>query len=88
MSADAPNVDTATVAALAGLFGAGRNTVWAPAIPHTEIGSFKLVHVPAKGTAVFSLALAAARPTLPLLALTIRGRERRPSTVGTHRPVR
>jgi membrane protease YdiL (CAAX protease family) len=54
---------------LAKLYEQGRNTLWAPAIVHTGIDSFKLVVIPDDARLTFSLTLAAASITIPLLAL-------------------
>jgi membrane protease YdiL (CAAX protease family) len=70
---------------LAHLFEAGRNTIWAPAIVHTAIDSFKLVVVPDEVSMVFSLTLAAVSVTVPMLAfLPFRTRPARRSTDVTH----
>jgi membrane protease YdiL (CAAX protease family) len=53
------------------LFDTGRGTIWAPAVLHTAIDSFKLVIVPAAVLTTFSLLLAAASIVVPLLVLTI-----------------
>jgi membrane protease YdiL (CAAX protease family) len=61
---------------LAHLYELGRNTLWAPAVLHTAIDSFKLVTIPDDARQVFSLTLAAASLTIPLLALAVRSRGR------------
>ncbi|WP_395729399.1 CPBP family intramembrane glutamic endopeptidase [Nakamurella sp.] len=53
------------------LFDMGRGTIWAPAILHTAIDSFKLVIVPAVAVTTFSLLLAAVSIVVPLLALAV-----------------
>lgn len=54
------------------LYELGRRTIWAPAVLHTAIDSFKLVTIPDDVTVSFSLTLAAASLTIPLLVLTVR----------------
>ncbi len=73
-----PIVGTAalTVAAvtsipLAYLFDTGRSTIWAPAVVHTAIDSFKLVVVPAAAVTTFSLTLSAFSILVPLLVLLV-----------------
>ena len=56
---------------------AGRHTLWAPAIVHAGIDSFKLVSIPDDARLSFSLTLAAISLSIPLLALAAR---RTPST--------
>jgi hypothetical protein len=55
----------------------GRGTVWAPALLHTAIDSFKLVIIPPKATQSFSLLLIALSLVVPLLVLVIPGSRRR-----------
>lgn len=62
-----------TTLPLAHLFELGRNTVWAPAVLHTGIDSFKLVVIPSEARQVFSLTLATISLAIPLLALLARG---------------
>jgi membrane protease YdiL (CAAX protease family) len=62
-------VAAVTAVPLARLFDAGRGTLWAPAIVHTAIDSFKLVVVPAAALTAFSLLLAALSVVLPLLVV-------------------
>ncbi|GAA1649081.1 hypothetical protein GCM10009744_45640 [Kribbella alba] len=57
---------------LAYLFETGRQTIWAPAIVHTAIDSFKLVNVPTDASLIFSLTFTAVSLTVPLLALGAR----------------
>ena len=64
-------VAAVTALPLARLFDTGRGTLWAPAIVHTAIDSFKLVTVPAAALTTFSLLLAAASLVLPLVALVL-----------------
>lgn len=65
-------VAAVTSVPFAHLFDVGRGTIWAPAILHTAIDSFKLVVVPAGAVATFSLLLAAVSLVVPLLALVAR----------------
>ncbi|WP_410611215.1 CPBP family intramembrane glutamic endopeptidase [Amycolatopsis sp. lyj-109] len=72
---------------LAHLFEKGRNTLWAPAIVHTGIDTFKLVTIPDEARQVFSLTLAAVSLTIPLLALAYRARPRpNPTATPTQQP--
>jgi membrane protease YdiL (CAAX protease family) len=64
-------VAAVTALPLAYLYETGGNTVWAPALVHTAIDSFKLVVVPAAALTTFSLTLAAISLTVPLLALAV-----------------
>jgi membrane protease YdiL (CAAX protease family) len=56
---------------LAYLYETGRRTIWAPAVVHTAIDSFKLVVIPAAAVQTFSLLLIAVSLTVPLLALAV-----------------
>ena len=64
-------VAAVTTVPLAYLYETGRGTVWAPALVHTAIDSFKLVLVPAAALTTFSLTLAAVALVVPLLALAV-----------------
>jgi membrane protease YdiL (CAAX protease family) len=64
-------VAATTAVPLAYLFETGRGTVWAPAIVHTAIDSFKLVVIPAAALTTFSLLLVAVSLLVPLLALAV-----------------
>ncbi len=64
-------VAAATTVPLAYLYETGRNTVWAPALVHAAIDSFKLVDIPAGARPTFSLTLAAVALLVPLLALAV-----------------
>lgn len=64
-------VAAATSIPLAYLFETGRGTVWAPAVLHTAIDSFKLVVIPAGAVTTFSLLLVAVSLVVPLLALAV-----------------
>jgi hypothetical protein len=50
-------VAAVTAVALARLYEHGRRTIWAPAVLHTAIDSFKLVTLAEEATAMFSLLL-------------------------------
>ena len=63
-------VAAVTTLPFAHLYELGRGTVWAPALVHAGIDSFKLVELPAALT-TFSLTLAAISLTVPLLALAV-----------------
>ncbi len=54
------------------LYETGRGTIWAPAVVHTAIDSFKLFIVPASAAMTFPLLLIAISLTVPLLALVVR----------------
>jgi membrane protease YdiL (CAAX protease family) len=64
-------VAAVTSVPLAYLFETGRGTLWAPAIVHTAIDTFKLVVIPAAATTAFSLLLAGVALVVPLLALAV-----------------
>jgi membrane protease YdiL (CAAX protease family) len=64
-------VAAVTTVPLAYLFETGRGTVWAPAVVHTAIDSFKLVVLPAAAVTTFSLTLAGVGLVVPLLALAV-----------------
>ena len=53
------------------LFETGRSTVWAPAVMHTAIDSFKLFIIPPVATTTFSLLLIVVSLFVPLLCLAI-----------------
>jgi membrane protease YdiL (CAAX protease family) len=81
-------VAAVTTVPFARLYELGRRTIWAPALLHTGIDSFKIVSVPAGAQLTFSLVLAAASILVPLLVLAVPlarrdaasggGRKRRP----------
>jgi membrane protease YdiL (CAAX protease family) len=75
-------VAAVTALPLAYLYETGRATIWAPAIVHTGIDSFKLVEIPAAALMTFSLALAAISLTIPLLALAVPRRVLEASAAG------
>jgi membrane protease YdiL (CAAX protease family) len=56
------------------LYEEGRRTIWAPALLHTAIDSFKLVEIPAADTRAFSLTLVAVSIVVPLVVLVLPGR--------------
>ena len=64
-------VAASTTVAFAHLWEMGRGTIWAPALLHTAIDSFKLVVLPPGSTVTFSLVLAAVSATVPLLVLAV-----------------
>ena len=64
-------VAAVTTVPLAYLYETGRGTVWAPALVHTAIDSFKLVVVPAAALTTFSLTVAAFALVVPVLALAV-----------------
>ncbi|MGW6281346.1 CPBP family intramembrane glutamic endopeptidase [Kribbella sp. NPDC055071] len=57
---------------LAHLYELGRGTVWAAALVHTAIDSFKIVAIPDDARLTFSLVLAGVSIVVPLLALVVR----------------
>ena len=59
---------------LAYLFELGRRTIWAPALVHAAIDSFKLVNIPADAQLTFSLTLSVVSLTVPMLAFAARTR--------------
>jgi hypothetical protein len=65
-------VAAVTTLPLARQFEAGGTTIWAPAIVHAGIDSFKLVDIPAEASMTLSLTLAAASLTIPMLAFAVR----------------
>lgn len=69
-------VAAVTTMPLAHLYEIGRRTIWAPALVHTAIDSFKLVVIPGAATALFSFLLIAVSLLVPLLALAFSRGER------------
>ena len=65
-----------TTIPLAHLYELGGRTIWAPALVHAAIDSFKLVTVPEAGTTTFSLVLVGVSLLVPLLVLLVRPDER------------
>ena len=78
-------VAAATSVSLAHLWELGGRTIWAPAILHTAIDTFKLVVVPDGAVVAFSLTLAAVSALVPLLVLAVRVPERDRTTVNEAR---
>ena len=64
-------VAAATSVPFAHLWEMGRRTIWAPALLHTTIDTFKLVVLPPGATVTFSLVLAAVSATVPFLVLAV-----------------
>ncbi|MHC1561406.1 CPBP family intramembrane glutamic endopeptidase [Actinomycetospora sp. C-140] len=64
-------VAATTTVPFAYLFETGRGTVWAPALVHTAIDSFKLVLIPPAAVTTFSLLLVGVSLVVPLLALAV-----------------
>jgi len=56
---------------LAYLYETGRCTIWAPAVLHTAIDTFKLVVIPAAALPTFLLLIIVASLTVPLLAFVV-----------------
>ena len=56
------------------LYETGRGTIWAPAVLHSAIDSFKVVVMPASAAMTFSLLLISVSLTVPLLVLVVRRR--------------
>ena len=56
------------------LYETGRGTIWAPAILHTAIDSFKLFVIPTAATMTFSLLLIVVSLLVPLLVFMVRRR--------------
>ena len=56
---------------LAYLYETGRGTIWAPAMVHTAIDSFKLVVIPVAALSTFSLLIILVSLTVPLLVLAV-----------------
>ena len=80
-------VAAVTSVPLSYLYEWGRRTLWAPALVHTAIDSFKIVEVPA-GTTTFSLALIAVSLTAPLLVFALPRRLRPPVDAASTSSVR
>lgn len=62
------------------LYETGHRTLWAPALVHTAIDSFKLVTVPAAAATTFSLLLVAVSLLVPLLVLAVPRRSAVPTS--------
>ena len=67
-------VAAATSIPFAYLYETGRNTIWAAAIVHTAIDSFKIFVVPPAATMTFAMLLIVISIGVPLLALAVRRR--------------
>ena len=61
------------------LYETGRDTIWAPALVHTAIDTFKLVIIPTAALATFSVLIIAVSLAVPLLALAVPRRLLQPS---------
>ena len=79
-------VAAVTSVPLSYLYEWGRRTLWAPALVHTAIDSFKIVEVPAD-TTTFSLSLIAVSLVAPLLVFALPRRFRPPVAAGPTSPV-
>ncbi|QYN38725.1 CPBP family intramembrane metalloprotease [Pseudonocardia sp. DSM 110487] len=64
-------VAAATSLPFAHLYEAGRRTLWAPAVLHTAIDSFKLFVIPVAAATTFSLLLVTVSLVVPLLVLAL-----------------
>lgn len=64
-------VAAVTSVPLAYLYETGGNTIWAPALVHTAIDTFKIVAIPAVALSTFSVLVIAVSLTVPLLALAV-----------------
>jgi membrane protease YdiL (CAAX protease family) len=64
------------------LYEAGNRTLWAPALLHTAIDSFKIVIVPAAAATTYSLLLVAVSLVVPLLVLAVPRRTAVPTRTG------
>ena len=53
------------------LYETGLRTIWAPAVVHTAIDTFKLVVIPAAALPTFSMLIISVSLTVPLLALAV-----------------
>ena len=71
------------------LYETGKDTIWAPALVHTAVDTFKLVIIPTAALATFSMLIIAVSLTVPLLALAVPRRLLQPSREGRIRnPIR
>lgn len=64
-------VAAVTTVSLSRLYEEGGGTLWAPALVHAAIDSFKVVEIPAGATTTFSLLLVAVSTAVPLLVLLL-----------------
>ncbi len=69
IGAGAMVVAAVTTIPLAYLYETGGHTIWAPALVHTAIDSFKLVTIPGAATPLFSSLLIATSLLVPMVAL-------------------
>jgi len=76
-------VAAVTAPPLSLLYEWGRQTIWAPALVHTAIDSFKLVEIPAAHTFAFSMLLIAVSVVVPLAVFLFPRRAGRPEPVET-----
>jgi membrane protease YdiL (CAAX protease family) len=67
------------------LYETGRRSIWAPALVHTAIDTFKLVVIPAAAIPTYSVLIIAVSLTVPLLALVVPRRVLVPASPTTHR---
>jgi hypothetical protein len=72
-------VAAVTSIALSRLYAMGGGTLWAPALLHTAIDSFKLVVLPAAALSIYPYLIIGFSLVVPLLVLVVPGRTpRRP----------
>jgi membrane protease YdiL (CAAX protease family) len=71
IGAGAMAVAAVTSIPFAYLYETGRRSIWAPALVHTAIDTFKLVVIPAAALATFSVLIIVVSLTVPLLALAV-----------------
>ncbi len=64
-------VAAVTTIPLGYLYDTGRRSIWAPALVHTAIDTFKLVVIPAAALSTFSVLIIVISLTVPLLALAV-----------------
>jgi membrane protease YdiL (CAAX protease family) len=76
VGAGAMAVAAVTSVPFAHLYEMGRRTIWAPALVHTAIDTFKLVVIPVAALSTFSVLIIVVSLTVPLLALVIRRSDR------------
>jgi membrane protease YdiL (CAAX protease family) len=71
IGAGAMAVAAVTSSPFAYLYETGRRSIWAPALVHTAIDTFKLVVIPAAALVTFSVLIIVVSLTVPLLALAV-----------------
>jgi membrane protease YdiL (CAAX protease family) len=76
-------VGAVTSLPLSYLYETGGSTIWAPAVVHSAIDSFKLFLIPASAVTTFSLLLIAVSLLVPLLCLAVPRRFLLPAVVRT-----